>query len=258
MHDMTALKRRRPGELARSAEALRRPDLGLETVFPSLDGLMKRERTLLDSVTAPPEDWLAGTECATLGTPRRGLFRVLDGVCLGCRLFSDGRRHILSIYLPGDLIGPDCIIAETSREKRLSRRLRATCADAAEGAARMRRRRTRNSGNARSRDGEAHGHLRDVGFSPGSMHGRGADGFPVLRSLRAQPQGRRRLPGPLCLSPHATRPGRHARHVRRPHQQGSRSPCATGDWQAWTVAGYTSATGAGSPPSRVSNSDYLL
>lgn len=116
MHDMIALKGGRQRDPARPDAALGRPDFGLETTFRSLDALMKRERTLLDGVTSPPENWLAGAECATLGSPRRGLFRVLDGVCLGYRLFSDGRRHIFSIYLPGDLIGPDCLVAEVSRE----------------------------------------------------------------------------------------------------------------------------------------------
>ena len=116
MQDSTALKRGGKREPARRDAALRRPDLGLKTVFRSLDTLSPRERALIEEATAPAENWLAGAECATLGVPRRGVFRVLDGVCLGCRLFADGRRHVLSIYLPGDLIGVDCLIAEESRE----------------------------------------------------------------------------------------------------------------------------------------------
>ena len=116
MHDTTAVKSRLRPELPRINAALRRPNLGLQTVYRSLDTLPNRERTLLDSVTAEPQNWLAGTEFAELGSRRRGLFRVLDGVCLGCRLFCDGRRHVLSIYLPGDLIGPDCLVTDVSRE----------------------------------------------------------------------------------------------------------------------------------------------
>ena len=116
MHDLTVLKSEGREPVDAGAGALRRPDPGLQTIFHSLGTLTKRERAGLDTATAPSQNWLSGAECVTISKPGRGLFRVEEGVCLGFRLFADGRRQIVAIYLPGDLIGPDCLVAREFRE----------------------------------------------------------------------------------------------------------------------------------------------
>ena len=116
MYDPTSLKNGDRSAFQSGEVALRLADSGLRAAHPFRDGLDIRERSLLDSVTHEPAEWPGGSQCVALERPRRGLFRVVDGVCLGYRLFPDGNRQVVSIYLPGDLIGPDCLVTETSRE----------------------------------------------------------------------------------------------------------------------------------------------
>ncbi len=118
---------------------------------------------------------------------------------------------------------------------------------AARRAARMRPHRTRDSRDAEPRAGQAPRHLRDLDLAPRPAHGAGKDGVPLLRNLRAQPEGRCRRGGRLRLSRDAAGSGRRAGNVPRAHQPGAEGPSPSKISPASAADASISGTGTALP-----------
>jgi CRP-like cAMP-binding protein len=74
-----------------------------------LIALSPAETELLRELQASPRRIARGREIVAEGRRYDGLLILLDGVALRYRVLNDGRRQVLNIVLPGDLIGfPGC------------------------------------------------------------------------------------------------------------------------------------------------------
>ncbi|HET7413262.1 MAG TPA: helix-turn-helix domain-containing protein [Pararhizobium sp.] len=70
----------------------------------------------LSMLMGTPVPRLPREECIRMDAPYEGLFRLDEGACLGYRILRDGRRQIVAIHLPGDVINPDCLVCGVSRQ----------------------------------------------------------------------------------------------------------------------------------------------
>jgi CRP-like cAMP-binding protein len=74
-----------------------------------LIALSPAENELLRDLQSSPRRIVRGREIVAEGRKYDGLLILLDGVALRYRVLNDGRRQVLNIVLPGDLIGfPGC------------------------------------------------------------------------------------------------------------------------------------------------------
>jgi CRP-like cAMP-binding protein len=77
-----------------------------------LMALSAEEVRLLHDWQSSPRRIARGREIVVEGRNYDGLFILLDGVALRYRVLADGRRQVLNIVLPGDIIGyPGCFFA---------------------------------------------------------------------------------------------------------------------------------------------------
>jgi CRP-like cAMP-binding protein len=71
----------------------------------SFVGLTNADQDILDEILANRRQVPAGSVLIEEGLPSPPAIAVLDGWAFRCRLFEDGRRQIMRLFLPGDFIG---------------------------------------------------------------------------------------------------------------------------------------------------------
>ncbi|MFI4948689.1 MAG: Crp/Fnr family transcriptional regulator [Alphaproteobacteria bacterium] len=94
--------------MARAAQP--RPlDLPLTAKLARLLPLSPQETTALAALQAATRPVARNREIISAGRKYDGVFVLIDGAAIRCRVLRDGRRQVLNIALPGDFIGfPAC------------------------------------------------------------------------------------------------------------------------------------------------------
>jgi CRP-like cAMP-binding protein len=76
--------------------------------------LTAHEIVLLRDLQSDSRLFRRGQEIIIEGRSYRKLFIIMEGVAIRCRILRDGRRHVLSVLLPGDIAGITACFFETS------------------------------------------------------------------------------------------------------------------------------------------------
>lgn len=77
--------------------------------------LSENDRRAVEGEMSPPRLVMPHAALPASESGSYGAFWLLDGVCLGQQLFGDGRRQVVSLYLPGDVINPACLVDRVPR-----------------------------------------------------------------------------------------------------------------------------------------------
>ncbi|MXQ07921.1 helix-turn-helix domain-containing protein [Alphaproteobacteria bacterium GH1-50] len=77
-------------------------------------GLTREDENAFFTLPHTPMDARRGQEFVAVGAKPRAVFLVLDGWAMRCVPLADGRRQILSVALPGDIVGLDSLAIGTS------------------------------------------------------------------------------------------------------------------------------------------------